>query len=512
MSKTFSSRWALLLATLGMAIGTGNLWRFPRILAANGGGTFLVPWAIFLFTWSIPLLMVEFAIGRRSKRGPVGAFATVFGERAAWRGGFVAFCTIAILFYYSVVSGWTLRYLWLAISGGAAAITPGNAEATFVDFTHTWGPAGVHLLSIGVACSVVALGVTGGIERVCKVLVPALFIVLVVTAVRGLTLEGAGDGVAFLTTFDWDRLTHDHKIWLEALSQSAWSTGAGWGLMVCYAIYAGSDMRAGRECISTGVGNNCASLLAALAIIPAVFALAPLAGQDPSTLVTESGPASTGLTFVWMPVLYQQMPAFGGVLGAVFFAGLAAAALSSLIAMVELAVRTLVDLGVPRKRATLWTFVVGFLLGLPSAVDLGFDSLTVLGNQDWVWGVGLMVSGALAGFAVLQHGPRRFHDELVAAPQGDAPGGGLLFRVALTWLVPLQAVGLLAWWAYQAWTWVPAEVDGVARPLGDRLAEYLDPSTTFGLGTCLLQFAVVLVVLRLMNRKLATASLADRGD
>jgi NSS family neurotransmitter:Na+ symporter len=517
LSKVFSSRWGLLLATLGMAIGTGNLWRFPRILAQNGGGTFLIPWALFLFTWSIPLLMAEFAIGRASRRGPVGAFATVFGKQAAWRGGFVAFCTIAILFYYSVVSGWTLRYLWLAISGSFDSITPANAESVFLDFTKTWGPAGTHLVSIAAACSVVALGVTSGIERVCKILVPALFVVLVISAVRGLTLDGASDGIEFLTTFDFERLLTDHTVWLEALTQSAWSTGAGWGLMVCYAIYASSNMRAGRECVSTGIGNNCASLLAALAIIPAVFALAPLAGQDPSVLMAESGPASTGLTFVWMPILFQQMPAAGSLLGTLFFAGLAFAALSSLIALVELAVRTLVDLGMTRRRATTMTFLVGFVLGLPSAVDLAFipghEGLTVFGNQDWVWGVGLMVSGAFTGCSVLRYGAKRFHDELIAAPEGGQPGRGFLFRFAVMFLVPAQALCLLGWWFYQAFTWVPdVDADGVARPLGDRIAEWLDPTTVFGVGTCLLQWGVVIAVLLFFNKRLAEKSLASGGD
>jgi NSS family neurotransmitter:Na+ symporter len=258
-------------------------------------------------------------------------------------------------------------------------------------------------------------------------------------------------------------------------------------------------------------------LLAALAIIPAVFALAPMAGQDPATLVQESGPASTGLTFVWMPVLFHQMPSAGGLLGTLFFAGLAFAALSSLIAMVELAVRTLTDLGLSRRRATGMTFLAGFALGLPSAVDLAFipghEGLTVFGNQDWVWGVGLMVSGAFTGWSVLRFGARRFHDELIAAPEGGPAGRGFLFRFAITWLVPLQAAGLLAWWFYKAFTWVP-EVDeaGLTRPLGDRIAEWLDPTTVFGIGTCLLQWGVVIAVLLFFNKRLADKSLESAGE
>ena len=109
--ETFSSGWGLILAALGMAIGTGNIWRFPRVLADNGGAVFLIPWAIFLFSWSIPLLMVEFGLGRRTGRGPIGAFATVFGARTAFLGFFVAMCSSLIMFYYAVVTGWCLRYL-----------------------------------------------------------------------------------------------------------------------------------------------------------------------------------------------------------------------------------------------------------------------------------------------------------------------------------------------------------------------------------------------------------------
>jgi len=500
----FSSRWALILATLGMAIGTGNLWRFPRILAANGGGTFLIPWALFLFTWSIPLLMVEFSLGRATQKGPLGAFAKMFGERTGWRGGFIAFCTLAIMFYYSVVSGWTLRYLWLAVSGGMETLTPETAVASFESFTSSGAPMWFHLASIGLACVVVMRGVTTGIERACKVLVPTLFVVLIIAAVRGLTLDGAGAGIDFLTTVDWS-LLGDAKIWLEALSQSAWSTGAGWGLMICYAVYASSDMRAGRECVSTGVGNNAASLLAALAIIPATFALAAVAspGADPAALVQESGPANTGLTFIWMPVLFQQLPWGGGALSVLFFLALAFAALSSMIAMVELGVRSLVDLGWSRPRATGAVFVAGFLLGVPSAIDLpfidGHTGLGFFGNQDWVWGVGLIVSGGLAAFSVIGYGVDKYWIETIGGPEAHRQGAGGLFRIAVGVLVPVQFVGLLAWWFKEAYGWT-----GLTGWEG--VKAWLNPMEAFSVGTCLVQWALVLVLLKAFNKSLARRS------
>ena len=106
VKETFTSRWSLLLAALGMAVGTGNIWRFPRVIAQNGGAPFLIPWIIFLFLWSIPLLMIEFGIGKKTRMGTIGAFGRLMGANYAWLGAFVGFCSMAIMFYYSVVAGW----------------------------------------------------------------------------------------------------------------------------------------------------------------------------------------------------------------------------------------------------------------------------------------------------------------------------------------------------------------------------------------------------------------------
>ncbi|MYK87832.1 MAG: sodium-dependent transporter, partial [Acidobacteria bacterium] len=119
-SDFFSSRWGIILAGLGMAVGTGNLWRFPRIAAENGGGAFLIPWLLFLFAWSIPLLIAEFGLGRGARRGPIGAFAKLTGGRTAWMGGFVAVTSVMIMFYYSVVTGWMLKYAVAASTGELA--------------------------------------------------------------------------------------------------------------------------------------------------------------------------------------------------------------------------------------------------------------------------------------------------------------------------------------------------------------------------------------------------------
>ena len=145
-AEFFSSRWGLILAALGMAVGTGNIWRFPRIVAQNGGGSFLIPWVIFLFLWSIPLLITEFTIGRETRYGTVGAFGKFLGKKFTWMGAFVGFCTMAIMFYYSVVMGWCLKYLVAALSGNTGLF---ESQAFWESFTTSYQPVGFHLLTTG---------------------------------------------------------------------------------------------------------------------------------------------------------------------------------------------------------------------------------------------------------------------------------------------------------------------------------------------------------------------------
>ena len=174
-TERFASRWGLILAALGMAIGTGNIWRFPRVIAANGGGTFLIPWLIFLFSWSIPLLIVESAMGKKSRRGTIGAFTTLLGKKSAWKGAFIGFCTMAIGFYYCVVAGWCTYYMVDQRHGQLQGQTPrlsGTASPVARPCRcSSWClPCGHR--------AIVWRGVAGGIEKVNKVLIPALFVIL----------------------------------------------------------------------------------------------------------------------------------------------------------------------------------------------------------------------------------------------------------------------------------------------------------------------------------------------
>ncbi|HEX3036747.1 MAG TPA: sodium-dependent transporter, partial [Thermodesulfobacteriota bacterium] len=211
--EVFSSRLALILVALGMAIGTGNIWRFPRIAAKNGGGAFIVAFIVFLFLWSIPLLISEFAIGKKTRYGTVGAFGKLIGKRFTWMGGFVAFCTTAIMFYYSVVTGWCVKYFVAAFGGELSKVDGMTYWDSFS--TSVYQPIFFHLISMSIGAYVIYRGVVSGIERANKILVPSLIILLVLSAIRALTLPGAMEGLNFLFSPDWSALTN-YQVWLEA--------------------------------------------------------------------------------------------------------------------------------------------------------------------------------------------------------------------------------------------------------------------------------------------------------
>lgn len=425
-----------MLAMLGMAVGTGNIWRFPRIAASNGGGSFLVAWVVFLLLWSIPLILVEFAMGRETRYGAVGAFSRLVGGKFAWMGAWIAWTATAIMFYYTVVMAWTVRYFWGALSGELSGAEPGVVWEGFA-----WGPQvlGFHALAMLLAAWVVSRGVRG-IESAAKILIPSLFVLIVVLTIRAVTLPGASAGLNFLFTPTLEGLT-DHRVWLAALTQNAWDTGAGWGLILTYAIYMRKREDSTLNAFMLGFGNNAVSLMAGILVLCTVFSIMPDAASE---IV---GAGNEGLTFIWVPQLFNAMPA-GRFFMTLFFLALMFAAWSSLISMIELATRVLVDGGLDRKRALYVVAAAGFVLGAPSAL-----SEAVFQNQDWVWGVGLMVSGLFFAIAVLRYGVTRFREELVNTAHSD-------IRIGAWWdwairLVVVQAVVLVVWWISQFGTEAP---------------------------------------------------------
>ena len=505
----FSSRLTMMLAMLSMAVGTGNIWRFPRIAASNGGGEFLVAWAICLFTWSIPLILVELGMGRMTRRGSVGAFVITQGKKSAWMGAFIAFVAVAIMCYYSVICGWTLRYFLATVSG---ELTGDNSVGYWRAFSTSLGPVVPHIVSILGATFIVARGVKG-IERATSILMPILILIVLFLTGRALMLPGAGDGLSYLFTVEWEKLGNA-SLWLQALTQNAWDTGAGWGLVICYAAY----MRQNEDTALNGfvlpMANNLISLCAGMMIFSTVFtvvpALASTLSQNPQALAdfpelaqavtggaaldadlvqrTIFGAGNEGVTFIWIPKLFATLPA-GRVLMSFFFLALFFAAFTSLISMVELGTRVFLDIGWTRKRAVWTVGIFGLVLGLPSAWSIDF-----LHNQDWVWGIGLMASGLLFAVAVNRIGVTKFRQEQLNHEHSDIRIGGW-FDFVLKVLVPFQAIALIVWWMWQV------RGPGALNPFGIE-----------NMGTIFFQFAIALAIIFLFRNRLANVQPVAEQD
>lgn len=476
--ETFTSRWGLLLSILGIAVGTGNIWRFPRIVAANGGGSFLIPWVVFLFLWSIPLVMTEIALGKRTRYGTVGSFAALIGRRFAWMGVFVGFVATAIMFYYSVVAGWCLRYLALALTG--SLFSTSDPTADWYSFVQSgWQPILFHVIALTAAALVIQRGIVKGIERVNRFLIPTLLVLIFACAVRAVTLPGAAQGLAFLFTPDFRDLM-DYRIWLQALTQNAWDTGAGWGLILTYAVYMRRSEDVPLNAALIGLGNNSVSLLAGITVFCTVFALIP---QQAEEVLRTPGPANTGLTFIWFPQLFQKMDA-GGLFAILFFLALTFAALSSLISMLELSTRVLMDMKMSRTRALQVVYTVTLAMGIPSALSTDFFL-----NQDWTWGVGLMLSGALMSSAVIHFGPERFRRKLVNSEGSDLQVGRW-YNYIVGYLIPVQVLILVTWWFWQV---IQADPEN-----------WWNPFQVESVGTCLLQWSALIALALIGNRWIST--------
>lgn len=483
--QRFSSRWGLILSALGVAVGTGNIWRFPRIAAQSAGetgaGAFLVAWLIFLFLWSIPLIISEYASGRKYRSGVVGVFVKGMGKKFAWIGSFVAFVPVAITFFYTVVVGWCLYY-FIYVTFNSLPVDYESSKMIWDSYQSGIWPIVTHIAVALIGAWAIWKGISS-IEKVNKILIPSLLIIVVISVLRAVTLPGAGDGLAYLFRPEWKQLG-DPKIWLNALTQNAWDTGAGWGLFLTYATYMKKEHGAVGNAFLTGIGNNTVSILAGIMIFGTVFAVLKndMGMSDPEVLeiMKTSGPASTGLTFIWMPLLFQKM--FGGtILSILFFLGLTFAGFSSLIAQLELPTRVLVDTGIKRSGAIKIVIIMIILFGIPSAISENF-----LSNQDFVWGVALMISGAMIAWLIIKQGAESVRLEINSTDNDTRLGRWWVYNIS--YFIPVAALVLLVWWLVQSF--IPGA--------------WFNPFTPFSFMSCIFQWSIVLLILVLFNKRIAS--------
>ena len=463
---------------MGIAVGAGNIWRFSRVVAQNGGGSFIIPWVIFLFIWSIPLIISEIALGKLFRKAPIGMLAKTAGPKFGWMGAFIALVTSGILFYYSVVVGWGVRYFFFSISGALSQTT--DHHALWHGYTNSFQPLFTHFIAVLVGSFIIYKGVTKGIERSNKFLVPTLIVIIIIIAIRALTLPGAWNGIVYFFTPNFADLLN-YRIWIEALTQNAWDTGAGWGLMLVYAGYTHKkDSVTVNGCL-TAFSNNALSIVMGITIFATAFSLEHQWGIQ--SLISGEGSTNTGLTFIYLPKLFYELPGGPGVhatFSAIFFLAFSFAALSSMISMLQLAAQVFSELGLFRNGAILLAGALAFILGAPSALSMKFFE-----NQDWVWSIGLIVNGLFVSFAVICYGANRLRKEVINASPGDFKLGKI-YTIAIKILVPAQGIILISWYFYQS--------------IMQAETSWWDPFHVYSVGTILLQWGIALITFFILNK------------
>lgn len=435
--ETFTTRLAMLMAMIGVAVGLGNVWRFPYMVGQFGGAAFVVCYLSFIILIGAPALMAEWMLGRHTRRGPVGAYETAgvpFGTGLGW---LIFVAVAAATGYYAAVIGWTLlfgiAFLADVLGGGFDPSVVLPPASGFAPRSYLLGTAMTGTVVLAV-CLVLVRGLRKGIERASVVLTPMLMISLLLVIGRSVTLDGAGAGVDwYILKFDPTNLTP--QIMAAALGQSVFSLALGGTYMVIYGSYMARDEDLPLNALWTVGGDTTIGLLAGLAIFPAVFAM----GFDPS-----SGP---DLLFVTLPEVFAEIPA-GALFGAMLFLGLAGVAFLSGLAAFEVLVAGLTDNTRLSRRRAVWTMgLAGFLFSLPPTLNL-----EVFVPWDLTFGSGLQTVGVLV--AVVTAGWTFRRSEVLAelasgAGEAGAPWRPRLLRAVYYWIryvVPTAILLVGAWW------------------------------------------------------------------
>jgi NSS family neurotransmitter:Na+ symporter len=350
-----------ILAAAGSAVGLGNIWGFPTQVGRGGGAAFVLVYLVCVLLICAPIMIAELAVGRRAKKDPIGAFRVIRPGSAWWLTGLLGVLAgVGILSFYSVIAGWTIAYVYFTLTGAVH----GSSEAVgafFGSFTAN-APLSIGLTFVVLAttASIIAGGVQSGIERVTKLLMPLLFMLLGLLMLRALTLDGAGVGLEYYLRPDPTKLT-DIGVINAALGQAFFSLSLGMGAMITYGSYISPTENLGRAAAWVVLLDTLVALMAGFIIFPAGFTLE---GFDP----TSSGP---GLIFVVLPRLFATLPG-GALFGAAFFVMLTVAAITSTISLLEVPTAHLIDShGWSRRRAVLVLTIVTFVLAIPSALASG---------------------------------------------------------------------------------------------------------------------------------------------
>lgn len=391
----WKSRVGFILASAGAAVGLGAIWKFPYLAGSNGGSVFMFPYIILSFTIGLALLIAEIAIGRSGKGDIVTAYSRIAGRRWAGWGYLGVLTGFCVLCFYSAIGGWTLSYAVDAVLGNGLVTDEGQLEAHFGALvTNPYIAIGYQTVFLFLTAWVVAYDISKGIERLSKVLMPLLFVLVVIMIIRGVTIPGAEKGLEYL--FKWSPEAFSWKGLLAAMGFMFFSLCVGCGCMLTYGSYLAKDTNLLSGCAWITFLATVASILGGLMVMPPVFAF----NLNPS--------AGPGLTFLTMPAVFAQLP-MGQLFAVVFYVCLVVAAITSSVSLLELVVAFMIEQWhMTRIRAvTLSSFamlVVGSFCGLSFGplADVKIFGRTFFDNFDFFTSnlslpVGGLVVCAIAG-------------------------------------------------------------------------------------------------------------------
>lgn len=437
--ETFKSRLGFILISAGCAIGLGNVWRFPYITGAYGGGIFVIIYLVFLLIFGLPIMVMEFSVGRASRQSVSRSFDVLEPEGSKWH--LFKWLAMAgnylLMMFYTTVSGWMLAYLFYMIRGDFVGASPSRVEEIFGSLISDPGACVFWMvITCVLGFLVCSLGLQKGVERITKVMMSCLFIIMIILAIRALTLPNASEGLVFYLTPNLDNFVKS-GIWTTiyaAMGQAFFTLSLGIGCMSIFGSYIGKERSLTGESIRIIALDTFVAFTAGLIIFPACFSF----GVNPG-----SGP---GLVFITLPNIFNAMP-LGQLWGVLFYIFMEFAALSTVIAVFENIIAFAMDmLGWSRKKAVLINAILLIVLSLPCA--LGFNVLssfqplgegsTVLDLEDFIVSYNILPIGSLVYilFCVSRYG-WGWKNFIAEANSGEGIKLSQKTRFYLTYILPV---------------------------------------------------------------------------
>ena len=435
----WGSRVGFIMAAVGSAVGLGNIWKFPYMVGESGGSAFVLAYLVCIALIGFPILIAEWMIGRRGQRNPMDSYATVAASEGKSRNwaivGVVGILgAFLILSFYSVIGGWALNYMTKLASGQFNGLDGAAVEGVFNTMLASPTTLTIwHTLFMIITAGIVALGVTGGIERAAKVLIPLLAIILLVIVGYNLFNGGCGEAFSYLFAPDVTKLFGEgaSDIYLSALGHAFFTLSLGMGIMVTYGSYLGKDISLLSMARTVVILDTVIALAAGLAILPIIFSH----GMDPA--------AGPGLIFVSLPIAFGSMTA-GAILGALFFLLITFAALTSSISLIEPSIEFLEErTSMSRTTAVVVASIAIWLLGVAALLSFNmWSEVMIFGNNifDFLDKLTSKFMLPIAGLAAIVFAGWVMNQESVRQELGLSGGGWSLWQLIAKFVAPIGVV------------------------------------------------------------------------